>query len=109
MTISDNLPKVLEGFIVSLILQRGSVSCPGLHSYQRADLGVTVRPDLSPVLCPPHPAAFTNGGAPTLLQVLCSVLGLQRGGDTAPVFERCMVTGLCCCLWSLGWKVEGLF
>ena len=27
----------------------------------------------------------------------------------APVFERCMVTGLCCCLWSLGQKVEGLF
>ena len=30
-------------------------------------------------------------------------------GDMAPVFERCMVTGLCCCLWSLGQKVEGLF
>lgn len=89
--------------------QRGSLSCPGLHSYQRADLGVTVRPDLNPVLCPLHPAAFTNGGAPTLRQVLCSVLGLQRLGRHGPCLERCMVTGLCCCLWSLGRKVEGLF
>ena len=33
----------------------------------------------------------------------------KDGGDMAPVFERCMVTGLCCCLWSLGRKVEGPF
>ena len=68
-----------------------------------------MRPDLKLLLCPLQPDAFTSGRAPSVCQALCSVLGLQRWGRHAPVFERCVVTGLCCCLWFLGRNVEGLF
>lgn len=46
--------------------------------------------------------------APTLCQVLCSVLGTWRWARHDPSLRRACALD-CCCLWCLGWKVGSLF